>query len=174
MSGGCWKTALLRASEGSLSSLETKVGIRSSTCTTCSRKPLSRPDPACCGVTRMISTSAGVPGLPAHCPVAPLSLMQCSWANPGTPSTLNYPCCSHRKKRMRQINKMSKRGLLDAEKEDPFSLFVSSTNIRYCFYKDTPKILGNTFGMCVLQVSLSLQARPSKAVSALRLSLPAV
>ena len=61
--------------------------------------------------------------------------------------------CSHRKKRMRQINKMAKRGLLDAEKEDPFSLFVSSTNIRYCYYKDTPKILGNTFGMCVLQVS---------------------
>ena len=80
--------------------------------------------------------------------------LQCSWANPGRPSTYKSQRCSHRKKRMRQINKMSKRGLLDAEKEDPFSLFVSSTNIRYCFYKDTPKILGNTFGMCVLQVSL--------------------
>ena len=45
------------------------------------------------------------------------------------------------------------RGLLDPEKEDPFSLFVASTNIRYCFYHDTHKILGNTFGMCVLQVS---------------------
>ena len=44
------------------------------------------------------------------------------------------------------------RGLLDPEKEDPFSLFVASTNIRYCFYHDTHKILGNTFGMCVLQV----------------------
>ena len=44
------------------------------------------------------------------------------------------------------------RGLLDPEKEDPFSLFVASTNIRYCFYHDTHRILGNTFGMCVLQV----------------------
>ena len=47
---------------------------------------------------------------------------------------------------------MMQRGLLDPEKEDPFSLFVASTNIRYCFYHDTHKILGNTFGMCVLQV----------------------
>ena len=63
--------------------------------------------------------------------------------------------CSHRKKRMRQIKKMMQRGLLDPEKEDPFSLFVASTNIRYCFYHDTHKVLGNTFGMCVLQVSVS-------------------
>lgn len=54
---------------------------------------------------------------------------------------------------MRQIKKMMQRGLLDPEKEDPFSLFVASTNIRYCFYHDTHKILGNTFGMCVLQVT---------------------
>ena len=47
---------------------------------------------------------------------------------------------------------MMQRGLLDAEKEDPFSLFVASTNIRYCYYADTQKILGNTYGMCVLQV----------------------
>jgi N-acetyltransferase 10 len=67
--------------------------------------------------------------------------------------------CSHRKKRVKQIKKMAQRGLLDAEKEDPFSLFVSSTNIRYCYYHDTQNILGNTFGMCVLQVShISMQA----------------
>ncbi len=55
---------------------------------------------------------------------------------------------------------MMVRGLLDPEKEDPFSLFVASTNIRYCYYHDTHKILGNTFGMCVLQVHfISLQAR---------------
>ena len=53
---------------------------------------------------------------------------------------------------MRQISKMAKRGLLDADSEDPFSLFVASTDIRYCFYRDTDKVLGNTFGMCVLQV----------------------
>jgi hypothetical protein len=30
---------------------------------------------------------------------------------------------------------------------------VSSTDIRYCYYHETHKILGNTFGICVLQVS---------------------
>ena len=60
--------------------------------------------------------------------------------------------CSHKKKRMRQIKKLMQRGLLDPEQEDPFSLFVASTNIRYCFYSETHKILGNTYGMCVLQV----------------------
>ena len=62
------------------------------------------------------------------------------------------PLCSHKQKRMRQIKKLMQRGLLDPEKEDPFSLFVASTNIRYCFYHETHKILGQTFGMCVLQV----------------------
>ncbi len=67
---------------------------------------------------------------------------------------------SHRKKRTRQIKKLMQRGLLDPEKEDPFSLFVASTNIRYCFYHDTHKILGNTFGMCVLQVCLQRPSLP--------------
>lgn len=58
---------------------------------------------------------------------------------------------SHRKKRMKQIQKMAQRGLLDPEKEDPFSLFVASTDIRYCYYSDTHKVLGNTYGMLVLQ-----------------------
>ena len=58
---------------------------------------------------------------------------------------------SHRKKRMKQIQKMAQRGLLDPEKEDPFSLFVASTSIRYCYYSETHKILGNTYGMLVLQ-----------------------
>ena len=53
---------------------------------------------------------------------------------------------------MRQIKKMMQRGLLDAEQEDPFTLFVASTNIRYCYYAESHKILGQTFGMCVLQV----------------------
>ena len=52
---------------------------------------------------------------------------------------------------MKQIQKMSQRGLLDPEKEDPFSLFVASTDIRYCYYHDSHKILGNTYGMLVLQ-----------------------
>ena len=58
---------------------------------------------------------------------------------------------SHKKKRMKQIQKMAQRGLLDPEKEDPFSLFVASTDIRYSYYSETHKILGNTYGMLVLQ-----------------------
>eukprot|EP00884_Botryococcus_braunii_P019728 jgi/Botrbrau1/6439/Bobra.0034s0015.1 len=58
---------------------------------------------------------------------------------------------SHRKKRAKQIKRQVERGLLDASKEDPFALFVASTSIRYCYYKETHKILGNTYGMCVLQ-----------------------
>ena len=60
---------------------------------------------------------------------------------------------SHRKKRMNQIKKQIARGIRDPEQEDPFELFVSSTSIRYTYYKETEKVLGQTFGMCVLQVS---------------------
>ena len=59
---------------------------------------------------------------------------------------------SHRKKRVNQVKKLVARGLLDPEKEDPFSLFVASTSIRYCYYSETHTVLGQTFGMCVLQV----------------------
>ncbi len=60
---------------------------------------------------------------------------------------------SHRKKRMKQIKKEVQRGLRDPDaNEDPFELFVASTEIRYAYYKESHKILGNTYGMCVLQV----------------------
>lgn len=58
---------------------------------------------------------------------------------------------SHRKKRMRQLQKKIKTGTLDLKQDDPFELFIAATNIRYCYYNETHKILGNTFGMCVLQ-----------------------
>uniref|UniRef100_A0A8C2Y275 RNA cytidine acetyltransferase n=1 Tax=Capra hircus TaxID=9925 RepID=A0A8C2Y275_CAPHI len=57
----------------------------------------------------------------------------------------------HRKKRMRQLQKKIKNGTLNIKQDDPFELFVAATNIRYCYYNETHKILGNTFGMCVLQ-----------------------
>ena len=34
---------------------------------------------------------------------------------------------------------------------DPFELFICGTEIRWTYYKDTHKILGKTYGMCVLQ-----------------------
>jgi len=60
---------------------------------------------------------------------------------------------SHKTKRMKQLKKMANRSGTDLDKmqEDPFELFISSTQIRYCYYHDTHKILGNTFGMVVLQ-----------------------
>ena len=58
---------------------------------------------------------------------------------------------THRKKRMKEIKKNQSRGLHDPDREDPFDLFISSTNIRWTYYKETDKILGQTFGMCVLQ-----------------------
>lgn len=58
---------------------------------------------------------------------------------------------THRKKREAKIKRDIKRGVRDQDTQDPFELFVSVTDIRYCYYKDTPKILGRTFGMLVLQ-----------------------
>ncbi|NWX58490.1 NAT10 acetyltransferase, partial [Promerops cafer] len=58
---------------------------------------------------------------------------------------------SHRKKRMRQLQKKIKSGTLNIRDDDPFELFIAATNIRYCYYNETHKVLGNTFGMCVLQ-----------------------
>ncbi|OAL55712.1 DUF699-domain-containing protein [Pyrenochaeta sp. DS3sAY3a] len=58
---------------------------------------------------------------------------------------------SHRKKREKKIKNEIKRGIRDIDTEDPFELFVSTQNIRYVYYKETDKILGNTYGMCILQ-----------------------
>ena len=75
---------------------------------------------------------------------------------------------SHRKKREKKIKKEIKRGIRDADADDPFELFVSTQNIRYVYYKETEKILGNTYGMCILQdfeaVTPNLLARTIETV----------
>lgn len=58
---------------------------------------------------------------------------------------------SHRKKRMKHLQHKLQAGKLSINEDDPFELFLSSTKIRYCYYSETHKILGNTYGMCVLQ-----------------------
>jgi N-acetyltransferase 10 len=43
---------------------------------------------------------------------------------------------------------------MDPEKADPYSLFLETSDITYCLYRDSERVLGNTFGMCILQVPL--------------------
>ncbi|CAF2259855.1 RNA cytidine acetyltransferase 1 [Brassica rapa] len=58
---------------------------------------------------------------------------------------------SHNKKRSKQLKKMKERGQLDPEKLDAFSLFLDVGEVTYCMYKDSERVLGNTYGMCILQ-----------------------
>lgn len=58
---------------------------------------------------------------------------------------------SHRKKRENKIKKDIKRGVRDVSDQDPFEAFISNQHIRYVYYKETDRILGNTYGMCILQ-----------------------
>ncbi|QRW17194.1 GNAT family acetyltransferase [Rhizoctonia solani] len=60
---------------------------------------------------------------------------------------------SHRKKREAKIKRDVKRGIREANEQDPFEIFVTVTDIRYTqvYYKESHKVLGNTYGMCVLQ-----------------------
>lgn len=52
---------------------------------------------------------------------------------------------------MKQIKKLEQKGQLDKEEINQIELFMAGKDIRYAYYKDTHKILGQTFGMCVLQ-----------------------
>jgi len=60
---------------------------------------------------------------------------------------------THRKRRMKQMRKrQAATGSSGGGNDDnPFEIFLSSTQIHYTYYSETPKILGRTFGMCVLQ-----------------------
>lgn len=58
---------------------------------------------------------------------------------------------SHRQKREAKIKKDIKRGIREVNDQDPFEAFISNQHIRYVYYKETEKILGNTYGMCILQ-----------------------
>lgn len=105
---------------------------RSSICTTCWPRPPWAPNRLFCGVIRRIWDSLR------------LYLNSCqltSW--------------SHRQKRIKQIKRKQRQGLLDPTKEDAFELFLTTANVRWTYYKDSHKVLGNTYGMCVLQVHLT-------------------
>jgi N-acetyltransferase 10 len=75
---------------------------------------------------------------------------------------------SHRKKREKKIKAEIKKGIRDADTSDPFELFISTQDVRYVYYKESEKILGNTYGMCILQdfeaVTPNLLARTIETV----------
>ncbi|CAH8479368.1 unnamed protein product [Heterobilharzia americana] len=56
---------------------------------------------------------------------------------------------THRKKNLKLLNKRRKAGL--TSDATIFEQFVCSTDIRWCYYDESQKILGQTFDMCVLQ-----------------------
>jgi len=63
---------------------------------------------------------------------------------------------THRKKRMKKLQRDKARGLLKSadgsgDTADNFELFVTSADITWCYYKDSHRALGNTFGVLVLQ-----------------------
>lgn len=61
---------------------------------------------------------------------------------------------SNKTKRMKELKRMKSSGvLLESSQEENhlFDRFLTMTDIRYCYYKESESILGQTFGMCVLQ-----------------------
>ena len=58
---------------------------------------------------------------------------------------------SNKQKRAATFKKELDRGISTAETRDEFEVFLAQNKIRFCYYKDTHKVLGQTFGMCVLQ-----------------------
>lgn len=58
---------------------------------------------------------------------------------------------SHQRKRQKVAKKLAQKGLYDESTENPYELFLRTTDIRYCYYRDSQKVLGQTFGVCVLQ-----------------------
>ncbi|KAF6755010.1 GNAT acetyltransferase 2-domain-containing protein [Ephemerocybe angulata] len=58
---------------------------------------------------------------------------------------------THRKKREAKIKREVKKGMREPNEQNPFEIFVTVTDIRYTYYKESDKILGHTYGMLVLQ-----------------------
>lgn len=57
---------------------------------------------------------------------------------------------THRKKRLKELQKLRRAGL-EANEENPLDMFISSADVRWCYYHETHRILGQTYSMAVLQ-----------------------
>ncbi|MPC34372.1 RNA cytidine acetyltransferase [Portunus trituberculatus] len=57
----------------------------------------------------------------------------------------------HSRKHLKKLEKNISSGKCDISKENAFDLFLLSTPVKYCAFQDSHRLLGNTFGMCVIQ-----------------------
>ena len=57
---------------------------------------------------------------------------------------------TNRLKHLKDVKKLMKNSLNDSNQE-AFDQFINAANVRYCHYKETQNVLGNTFNMLVLQ-----------------------
>jgi len=58
---------------------------------------------------------------------------------------------SHRDRKKKKIQQRINTGTLNIEDADPFEIFIAATDVRYCKYHDTHKVLGQTYSMLILQ-----------------------
>lgn len=58
---------------------------------------------------------------------------------------------SHQTKRKKEISKLMKQGLYERETDHPFEQFLTKTDIRFCYYRDSHKILGSNYDVLILQ-----------------------
>ena len=58
---------------------------------------------------------------------------------------------NHARKKMRKIKKQMNKGVFELNDENAFDLFISTADIKFCYYHETQRILGTTFGMLILQ-----------------------
>ena len=58
---------------------------------------------------------------------------------------------NHARKKMKKIKKQMNKGVFELNDENAFDLFISTADIKFCYYHDTQRILGTTYGMLILQ-----------------------
>ena len=58
---------------------------------------------------------------------------------------------NHARKKMKKIKKQMNKGVFELNDDNAFDLFISTADIKFCYYHETQRILGTTFGMLILQ-----------------------
>ena len=71
---------------------------------------------------------------------------------------------------MKKLQRQKERGTLrEVDQADAFELFLGQTDITWCYYRDSHRVLGRTVGMLVLQdfeaLTPNLLARTTETVS---------